>query len=143
MIYDIFRPNYWGEAMSQWDFVADVVFDYMPRIHAAMTWLMVIALAPLACFRKTRPAAAIGFMIWLPTFAFMTWIESGAVIYLYWGLASAIFWSVLGAGVLTVLIAFGLTAIYGSSGDAFGFFVMIMALFGALLGFICTRADDR
>jgi len=49
--------------MLHGNLIASFLKDYIPSTYAVMTLLVIIVLVPLSCFRRTRPAAAIGFKL--------------------------------------------------------------------------------
>ncbi|OJW28393.1 MAG: hypothetical protein BGO51_08155 [Rhodospirillales bacterium 69-11] len=100
---------------------------FINAIPAIFGWMAIIALLvlmPLACFQRTRPAAAMGFMLSLPLLAFLVWVSCLITVYAYWGLTSLLVATfVVGVGVVPAAAIAVL--LDGTWYDVLGLFLMI------------------
>jgi len=110
--------------------------DLVPTIFNLLIVVGLFVLAPMTIFRRTRPIAAVGFLIAAIMLAHLLWFSSELEIFRYWGVggvvASLIFW-IPGAAIVAVFV----TILYGTGTELLGLMIMIFAT--VIVGFVAFR----
>lgn len=106
------------------------VASWLPIIFGLLLIVSFVILSPLAIFRRTRPAAAAGFIFsgWL--YGLVFWLSSLLIVYFQWGGFIAII-AIFFVGIGPVLLAFGIELFSGRWWALLSLALMLAATLGS------------
>ena len=123
--------------------ISEKVLPFLMSLTGILTAILILVLAPLAFFKKTREWSATGIYLFSYVFGLTLWFYSALIAYVLWGfLALIIGLVILGIGVLPVAL---LASLFSGEWAILGNIVYLVVLtYGcrALAVFIASKIDN-
>ena len=114
---------------------------YAPLVFDWTVFAGFFILGPLTIFQRTRPAAAIGFLIAACVLAFLLWFATALQVYAYWGLGAVVLASLGFLVPGTVIAAVIGTLLYGTAFELLGLGIITVVTLAAIAVAIVLNKD--